>query len=279
MINTKSKFSLDRPQLIEVFVFFNLAFLSLDIFVAHSINAFWHWAEWIPFYFSIVTAILLMGSFLYYRSDIFRPGARRLGSMVGWTSILVGISGMIFHLHSQFFIKMTLQSLVYTAPFIAPLSFAGLGFLLLLNRQIDSKSVDWGKWIVFFALSGFVGNFFLSLADHAQNGFFYLREWIAVVSSALAVGFLFTVLILPVNRFFLKLCLWIVGFQATVGLLGFYYHLVPNFHGPASSFMDNLIYGAPVFAPLLFPNLAILAAIGLWDLRVKRLELRMKATS
>ncbi|MCH7613787.1 MAG: hypothetical protein IIB45_10570 [Candidatus Marinimicrobia bacterium] len=272
MIEIKSKFSLDRPQLLEVFVLFNLAFLSLDVFIAHSINAFHHWAEWIPFYFSIVTAILLTGSFLYYRSNVFRTGAGRLGSVVGWTSIFVGIYGMILHLDSQFFIKMTLQSLVYTAPFVAPLSFAGLGFLLLLNRQVDSESNDWGRWIVFFAWGGFVGNFLLSLADHAQNGFFYLQEWIAVVSSALAVGFLFTVIIISVNRFFLKLCFWIIGIQVIVGLLGFYFHLVSDFQGPASSFMDNLIYGAPIFAPLLFPNLAILAAIGLWDILDKTIE-------
>ncbi len=154
MAEMKSKFFLSRPQLLEIFVLFNLAFLALDVFIAHSINAFHHWAEWIPFYFAAVTATLLMGSFLYCRLDVLRTGARRLGSIVGWTSILVGIAGLILHLESQFFIKMTLQSLFYTAPFVAPLSFAGLGFLLLLNRQVDSESIDWGRWIVFCAWGG-----------------------------------------------------------------------------------------------------------------------------
>jgi len=266
MAEIKGKFSLGRPQLVEVFVLFNLAFLSVDVFIAHSINAFRHWAEWIPFYFSAATTILLIGSFLYYRLDVLRTGARRLGSIVGWTSILVGITGLILHLDSQFFIKMTIQSLVYTAPFVAPLSFAGLGFLLLLNRQVDSESIDWGRWIIFFAWGGFVGNFFLSLCDHAQNGFFYLNEWMPVVTSAFAIGSLFTVLIMPVNHSFLKLCFWIIGIQALVGLLGFYFHLVADLRGPVSSFIDNLLYGAPVFAPLLLPNLAILAAIGVWDI-------------
>jgi len=276
MAEIKGKFSLGRPQLLEVFVLFNLAFLALDVFIAHSVNAFRHWAEWIPFYFSAVTAILLMVSFLYYRLDVLRNGARRLGSIVGWTSILVGITGLILHLQSQFFIEMTLQSLVYTAPFVAPLSFAGLGFLLLLNRQVDSESMDWGRWIVFFAWGGFVGNFVLSLCDHAQNGFFYLNEWIPVASSALAIGFLFTVIIRSVNHFFLKQCLWIIGIQVIVGLLGFYFHLAADLRGPASSFMDNLKYGAPVFAPLLLPNLAILATIGVWDMLDKISELNTK---
>ena len=90
MAEIKGKFSLSRPQLLEVFVLSNLAFLALDVYIAHSINAFHHWAEWIPFYFSAVTAILLMGSFLYRRFDVLRNGARHLGSIVGWASILVG---------------------------------------------------------------------------------------------------------------------------------------------------------------------------------------------
>jgi len=89
MLEIKDKFFLSRPQLVEVFVLLNLAFLSLDVFIAHSINSFGHWAEWIPFYFSAVTAIMLMGSFLYYRLDVLRTGARRLGTIVGWTSILI----------------------------------------------------------------------------------------------------------------------------------------------------------------------------------------------
>ena len=54
-------------------------------------------------------------------------------------------------------------------------------------------------------------------------------------------------------------------------------------HGPPfSGSVDNpasicssgtrIIYGAPVFVPLLFADLAVLAAIGLWDVRAKMLE-------
>jgi hypothetical protein len=30
---------------------------------------------------------------------------------------------------------------------------------------------------------------------------------------------------------------------------------------------DNFVYGAPPLAPLLFPNLVLLAGLGLWGLR------------
>jgi len=40
--------------LLEIFVFFNLGFLALDIYLAHSTNSFRNLAEYIPFYFSIL---------------------------------------------------------------------------------------------------------------------------------------------------------------------------------------------------------------------------------
>ena len=55
-----------------------------------------------------------------------------------------------------------------------------------------------------------------------------------------------------------------------VGLLGFYFHGMAITRGTAPNLIENLIFVAPLFAPLLFPNLALLAAIGLWDARSKR---------
>ena len=55
--------------------------------------------------------------------------------------------------------------------------------------------------------------------------------------------------------------------QAAVGLLGFYYHTTANLHGPSPSQFDNFVYGAPAMAPLLFPNLVLLAYLGLLVLR------------
>ena len=46
-----------RPLLLEVFVASNFAFLTLDIYLAHSVNRFRHPAEWIPFWFSVVAAV------------------------------------------------------------------------------------------------------------------------------------------------------------------------------------------------------------------------------
>jgi hypothetical protein len=54
--------------------------------------------------------------------------------------------------------------------------------------------------------------------------------------------------------------------QGAVGLLGYYFRVAANLHGPAPRLWDNFLFGAPALAPLLFPNLVLLACIGLWVL-------------
>ncbi len=260
----RSEWNKYKSLLLELFVVLNFSFLILDIYLAHSVNRFVHPAEWIPLYFSGIAALAMAAALILNwmgRAYFFQFHA---GLVVGYASILVGVAGLLFHLESQFFSEMTIKSLVYTAPFAAPLAYAGVGFLLLLNRKVPGEGIEWGLWVIFLALGGFVGNFALSLADHAQNGFFFLSEWIPVFGSALAVGFLFAALI-ERNSKFLKLCLWVMAAQAAIGLLGFYFHAVADFNGISSSLYDNFIYGAPIFAPLLFVNLVILASLGIWD--------------
>lgn len=291
----------DRGLLLELFVLSNLAFLVVDILVAHAVNDFAHWAEWVPFYYGAGGTIALLVSLVatVRRNDevrmmndggvergagdaerrtgdvervsgqASRPGGGRsrlhrvVGDVVGWAGVAVGVSGFIWHLEGHFFQEVTLRHLVYSAPFAAPLAFAGLGLLLLMNRRVPADAPAWATWVLVFALGGFIGNFALSLADHAQNGFFHAAEWIPVVASAIAVGYLFTaVLAAPTPRF-----RWVgygvLAVQVVVGVAGFALHVVPKLGNPEISFFDRVVYGAPVFAPLLFADLAILALIGL----------------
>ena len=257
-----------RPLLLEAFVAFNLSFLVLDVYLAHSSNAFENEAEWIPFAFAGAGALALIAN-LFRGRRFDRGRGRTVGLVVGGGAVLVGSMGMVLHLESRFFQELTLRSLVYSAPFVAPLSFAGLGFLLLLNRMVDAGSVAWSGWVLFLAWCGFGGNFALSLADHAQNGFFYANEWVPVVMAAIAVGYLFTILVRSAGLAFLDLGFWVLIAEALIGVAGFGLHLRGILRG-AGSLAQRVIYGPPPFAPLLFTNLALLAALGLWDLRDKR---------
>ena len=255
---------------LEIFVTANLAFLALDVFIAHSVNNFAHWGEWVPFLFSIVASLSLLFALFTGEGHI----KRWVGLAVGWSAVGIGIWGLIFHLDSQFFADFTIKSLVYTAPFIAPLAFCGLGLLLIMNCMVHRESIEWGKWVVCMALGGFFGNFVLALCDHAQNGFFDPLEWIPIFTSAIAVGFLMTTLLQPIYPPFLKVCVVILIINGFVGLLGFFLHLLVDLRSAELSIRDKFIYGAPVFAPLLFVDLALLGMLGIWNLVRKVQEIQ-----
>jgi len=249
-----------------LFVTANLAILAADIDLAHSVNHFQKAAEYIPLYFSIgapmVLGILIALRWIWRLQSAWRD----VGYLVGGLAVLVGLGGVLYHLESRFFLDRTLKSLTYAAPFAAPLAYTGLGFLLLMNRMVTARSAEWARWVILLALGGFFGNFVLSLTDHASNGFFARTEWIPVISSAFATGFLLIPLVITVTRRFLDVCLVVMLGQAFVGVLGFWFHMRANLIEPGHDLFDKLVNGAPPMAPLLFPNLVGLALIGLWAL-------------
>ncbi len=251
-----------RRWIVELFVAGNLAFLAVDIWFAHSMNAFAHWAEWIPFGFSIVAPLLLLPG--VFSMDPSSGSARPLGWLVGATSVAIGIAGLFFHLHGTFFLEQTLHNLVYTAPFAAPLSYAGLGFLLLLNRTESPQSAGYGQWVTLLAAGGFAGNFALTLADHAQNGFFHASEWLAVLAAAFGLAFLLTAVWAHRDLTLLKAAAWMMSAQILIGLIGSGLHISAILAGPSDSLLSNAIHTAPLFAPMLFADLAILGGLGLW---------------
>ena len=258
--------------LVELFALSNIAFLALDVGLAHAINAFAHPAEWVPVGFSLIAPVVLVVAMALggIHPTLANQGsgqsriARFLGLSMGWGAIIVGIAGLLLHLRSAFFREQTLANLVYAAPFVAPLSYTGIGFLLLLNRMVAAKSLEWARWAVLLALGGFVGNFVLTLADHAQNGFFQPTEWIGVIASAWAVSSLCAVLIYPRDRPLLLMAVVMMVVEMGVGVLGAYFHLMSDLRASAPRLIDRFLYGAPLFAPLLFADLGILALIALW---------------
>lgn len=256
----------NQPELwLEIFAVLNVGFLTFDIYLAHSVNQFRNRAEYIPLFFSATAPVALIIGLTQ------RTGHRLiwkiLGYLVGGAAIMVGLTGVILHLESHFFYERTIRSLTYSAPFAAPLAYAGLGFLLIMNRMVDADSIEWAQWVVLFTLGGFVGNFVFSLADHAENGFFFPVEWVPVTASAIAIGFLAVPLLRRVSRVYIDLCAAVLVLEAAVGLWGFALHATGNLQGPSVHAFDNFIYGAPPMAPLLFPNLMLLGIIGLWQLR------------
>ncbi len=226
---------------LEAFVLVNLAFLALDISLAHAVNEFRHPAEYIPLYFSLAAPVVLFGGF---DRPICAGDAqsvwRDLGYLVGWLAVAIGLAGVVLHLDSRFFYERSIKSLVYAAPFAAPLAYTGLGLLLIMNRMVESATAEWAKWVLLMALGGFAGNYLFSLTDHAQNGFFHVTEWIPVISSAFTVGFLTAPFCTSVSRRFLGLCGIVLLVQSAVGVLGSpYYHTAANLDGPAPGYVGE----------------------------------------
>lgn len=270
----RSRYWRDPVAWIEVFCLANLSFLAVDILIAHSVNDFRRPQEYIPLFFSLLTPLLLGGAiiaWLRYRNLFWW---RSLGYAVGWAAVVIGISGVIFHLDSRFFYERTLKSLVYAAPFVAPLAYTGLGLLLILDRMVDSRSdsnppparvQEWARWVLLLALGGLFGNFVLSLADHSDNAFFNPVEWVAVVTAAFTFSTVLVVFLVRVDRRYLKICAVVLGINILVGVFGFTLHNLANLRGP-STFLRNIRYNTPPVAPLLFPVLAVLALVAIWVL-------------
>jgi hypothetical protein len=243
----------------EWFVVANLAFLGVDIALAHAENSFARHAEWAPIAFSALATVLLLPMAIGRRGAVWRV----IDRVVGAGAIVVGVLGMVFHLQSGFFQQRTLHDLVYSAPFIAPLAYVGVGLLLLLLRLETPGSPQMAWWLLLLALGGFVGNLGLSLLDHAQNGFFRWTEWIPVFTAAFATSFLLLALLRP-DPALVRVCWGVLAAAALVGVVGFFLHTSSNLNRPAARIADRFLFGAPVFAPLLFANLAALGAIALW---------------
>ncbi len=250
----------------RLFVAATIGFLGIDIVIAHLANEFERRIEWAPVVFSAVATPLLLPGALGSTRVIFRYVDR----LVAFGAILVGVAGMLLHLESGFFEKQTLHDLVYSAPFVAPVSYVGVGLLLLLIHSEDASSSRLGPWILFLALGGFVGNFALSLLDHAQNGFFHASEWIPVAAAAYAIGFLGVAVAESPSPSpaIVRACTWVMGIEMLIGVLGAALHVDANLHHSVmTTTRDRFVFGAPAFAPLLFANLALLAVIGLWACR------------
>lgn len=248
---------------LEAFAIFNFLCLTGDIALAHSENNFRVRAEYVPLWFSLAATVLLSVALVARLQRNWQAAWTDLGYLVGWASILVGTAGVVYHLDSQFFYERTLKSLTYAAPFAAPASYIGLGCLLVMNRMVAPRGKEWPQWVLFLTLGGFVGNFAFSLTDHASNGFFHWTEWIPVVSSAFAIGFLAALLFLEAGFGFLLLTAGVLLLQVAIGVLGFALHLAGDLHGPAATLFENVISGAPPLAPLLLPNLSILGFLGI----------------
>ena len=176
------KWYLGNRLWVEVFVLINLA----------SLAGTFTW----PQYEFVSSSVGVCAVCLFTGGTAFAfPGNSIAGKMVAPGVVegagalrRLGLGGHCHHgrrpsSRQSFFSGEDAEKLSYAAPFAAPLSYAGLGLLLIMNRMVDAETAEWSYWVLLLTLGGFAGNFLFSVTDHAQNGFYVWTEWIPVASS------------------------------------------------------------------------------------------------
>ena len=130
--------------------------------------------------------------------------------------------------------------------------------MLILDRMVDARRLEWSRWVILLAAGGFAGNFVLSLADHAQNGFFYPTRVDRRGGRCRRGRLPVAAVIVPDSRSLLAMNLGLMVVQVVVGLLGFYLHAVGNLGGRIGPALGSLRLRCPDLrpAPVRRPRLA-----------------------
>jgi hypothetical protein len=90
-----------------------------------------------------------------------------------------------------------------------------------------------------------------------------LTRHAAILASPIALSSFLVCFLGNPGHSYAKWCVAIMVLQAIVGSAGFLLHVLADLHGPSQRLLSNIVSGAPPFAPLLLPNLAILGFLGL----------------
>lgn len=240
----------------------NLLFLLVDVALAHA-SFFKSRAELVPIWISGTGGLLAL--LLAFLSG---PWARALLWLDAAACILTGMAGLWFHAGAEELLRPSLQRLVYSAPIVAPLAYAGLGLLLLVAEHAREARTR-GRLLQLLAGLGLLGNFVLCLLDHAQNGFWAEVEWLSVAGGAAGgLGLLRAASLRETTEAETRFLWGLLASMAAVGVLGATLHARADLLA-RGTLLERLEYGAPIFAPLLFADLAALGALGLVARRAK----------
>ncbi len=284
---------LNRDQWILLMAAMNEIILGADTYLAHSISGTIRNGEWIPIIFGPIAGILLLvAGLIALRRRIL---ANLIASGIFLTSIVVGLLGSYFHLNriiqtgAQLDEQLSSQLIVYGPPVLGPLTFA-LVAVLGISAAWQEEPVDSGRLHLFgnlrlqMPLSKTRAYFLLvavfllvtllsSVIDHAKTNFDNPWLWVPTVVGSFAV--LVTMAMGAFTRLgwgdlitYLVTMVLLVG----VGLLGTFFHIQHNLGNLGLIVDERFIHGAPLLAPLLYANMAVLGVIVLLEPEVNRNE-------
>lgn len=273
-----------RGQIMMLMVAINLAFLGLDIFLAHGMNGTIRPYEMIPIVFGPAAGfVLLIAGAISLRR---RREAILLAFLVLALSIVVGLLGAYFHVaraippYSPARMDFILALFVFAPPVIGPLTFSLVGVLGVIaavvedppnsGRMVIPGLVSWRvpfsktqQYLIWVGL-GILATLLSSVLDHGRSNFVNPNVWIPTVTGVFAVVATVTLGILEKPSrgdyitFFVSMAVLIV-----VALLGFVFHVQTDLARMNAIVPERFMRGAPFLAPLLFADMAALGLVTL----------------
>jgi len=277
-----------RDQLVLVMMAINLFFLSVDIYLAHSISGTIVPNEWIPIIFGMVGGALLVLAGLIALQN--RPLATIIATVTLLISIVVGLLGAYFHWVRGILPtgpvgqRITLDLLVWAPPIFGPLMYSFVGIFGLSAAWVEDPpdsgilimmggrrlQLPYPKTQAYFYIIGMaaLATVASSVLDHARLNFadpwLWVPTLIGVFGSVVAVvlGALDHPTRADLISYILAMLLLIV-----VGAVGAVLHIGGNLTSQGVVVIERFIRGAPFLAPLLFANVGTLGLIVLLDPR------------
>ena len=284
---------LNRDQWMLLMAAMNEIILGADTYLAHSISGTIRNGEWVPIIFGPIAGILLLvAGLIALRRRIL---ANLIASGIFLASVVVGLLGSYFHLNRIFQTgvqmdeQLSSQLIVYGPPVLGPLTFA-LVAVLGISAAWQEEPVDSGRLHLFgnlrlqMPLSKTRAYFLLvavfllvtllsSVIDHAKTNFVNPWLWAPTVVGSFAV--LVTLAMgtfTHLRRGDLITYLVTMALLVGVGLLGTFFHIQRNLGNLGIIVDERFIHGAPLLAPLLYANMAVLGVIVLLEPEVNRNE-------
>ncbi|MCG3180388.1 MAG: hypothetical protein BIFFINMI_02748 [Phycisphaerae bacterium] len=272
--------AISPQRIVLLFVAFNFGFLALEVFLSHgwSRRYFMVGYEWIPVLASPLGALTALWLALRPRhgSSALSLHLAAMGLMLA-----VGIVGFAMHMAAAIGLggHLTWDGVVYAAPLLAPLAFAGVALVGIVAAAEEDPTQPGrlrllGGWLAapfsqqqhLHLLNGLglLAATLLAIIDHSPASRQQPVVWTPTVT-----GFLLTGLVLHhaalrrPRRIEKVIYFWAMLGAMGLGVFGLAMHLTHDLAGTGQFSLKLLMQGAPPFAPLLFANMGLLGLLAL----------------
>jgi len=251
---------IDKTRLILLYLSINYLIVFLDVLIAHALNRFFPYYEWIPIIFSPIAA--LSAILLLIKP---KPGFTKAFNLVtNIAGVVIGILGFGFHLQAASAGNVvSFSGLTSGNPVFAPLAFVALGSIGVLTTLDDHPNLKtYGltqktRWLLLTTSFWFLATALVAYFDHARTGFTNSFTWIPVYMGIFAaIILLLQAYSHPEHGLSILLGITMI-LSVIVGLLGFAFHLSTDLAGRGSIQWSRIFYQAPGLVPLLFCDLGI----------------------